>query len=34
MEMDAPDPPGRDQTVQHPVYFISEVLHEAKTTYL
>jgi hypothetical protein len=34
MEMDAPDPPRRAQTVQHPVYFISEVLHEAKAKYL
>jgi hypothetical protein len=34
MEMDAPDPPGRAQTVQRPVYYISEVLHEAKARYL
>jgi hypothetical protein len=35
MEMDAPDPPlGRARTVQHPMYFIIEVLHEAKTRYL
>jgi hypothetical protein len=27
-------PPGRAQTVQRPVYFISEVLHEAKPRYL
>jgi hypothetical protein len=34
MEMDAPDPTGRARTVQRPVYYISEVLHEAKTRYL
>jgi hypothetical protein len=38
MEMDAPDPPppppGRARTVQCPVYFISEVLHEAKARYI
>jgi hypothetical protein len=34
MEMDAPDPPGRARTIQRPVYYISEVLHEAKTRYV
>jgi hypothetical protein len=36
MEMDAsdPPPPGRARTVQRLVYFISEVLHEAKARYL
>jgi hypothetical protein len=34
MELDAPNPPGRVRTVQLPVYYISEVLHEAKTRYL
>jgi hypothetical protein len=36
MQMDAPDPPppGRARTVQRLVYFISEVIHEAKTRYL
>jgi hypothetical protein len=34
MKMDVPDPPGRVQTIQRPVYYISEVLHEAKTRYL
>jgi hypothetical protein len=36
MELDAanPPPPGRVRTVQRPVYYISEVLHEAKTRYL
>jgi hypothetical protein len=34
MEMDASDPLGRARTIQRLVYFISEVLHEAKTRYL
>jgi hypothetical protein len=34
MEIDAPDPPRRARTIQRPVYFISKVLHEAKTRYL
>jgi hypothetical protein len=35
-EIDTPDtpPPGRVRTVQRPVYYISEVLHEAKMRYL
>jgi hypothetical protein len=34
MELDTPNPPGRVRTVQCPVYYISEVLHEAKERYL
>jgi hypothetical protein len=34
VELDTPNPPGRVRTVQCPVYYISEVLHEAKTMYL
>jgi hypothetical protein len=35
MEVDALDPPPkRVQTVQRPVYYISEVLHDAKMRYL
>jgi hypothetical protein len=32
--MDALDPPGRPRTIQRPVYFISDVLHKARTRYL
>jgi hypothetical protein len=34
MEIDPPDPSGRVWTIQRPVYYISEVLHHAKTRYL
>jgi hypothetical protein len=34
MEVDAPDPLERVQSVQRLVYYISEVLHDAKTGYL
>jgi hypothetical protein len=37
MEIDAldpPPPPGRVWSIHHPVYYISEVLHDAKMRYL
>jgi hypothetical protein len=34
MEIDPPNPSGRVWTVQWSVYYISEVLHDAKTIYL
>jgi hypothetical protein len=34
MEVDEPDPLGRGHTVHRSVYYISEVLHDAKTRYL
>jgi ribonuclease HI len=34
MELDALNPPERVRTVQRPVYYISEVLHEANTRYM
>jgi hypothetical protein len=29
LEVDVPDPPGRVWTIQGPVYYISEVIHDA-----
>ena len=29
-----PDPVARVRTIQKPVYYVSEILHEAKTRYL
>jgi hypothetical protein len=34
MEVDKSDPPGRDHTIQCPIYYVSQVLHDAKTSYL
>jgi hypothetical protein len=34
MEVDVSDPPRRIWTIQRPVYYISEVLHDTKTRYL
>jgi hypothetical protein len=34
MEVDALDPPERVWSIQRSVYYISEVLHDAKTSYL
>jgi hypothetical protein len=34
MEVDGPDPPGRVWTIQRHVYYVSEVIHDAKTRYL
>jgi hypothetical protein len=34
MEIDPPDPSGRVQTVQWPVCYISEALHDANIRYL
>jgi hypothetical protein len=34
MEIDPANPSGRVQTIQRLVYYISEVLHDAKTRYL
>jgi hypothetical protein len=34
MEVDEPYPPGRVRTIQRPMYYVSEVLHDSKTRYL
>jgi hypothetical protein len=34
MEIDPPDTPGRIRTVQQPICYNNEVLHEPKTRYL
>jgi hypothetical protein len=34
VEVDAPDPNGWVRTIQRPMYYISEVHHDAKTRYL
>jgi hypothetical protein len=34
MEIDPPDPSGRVWTMQRPVYYISEVLHDVKVRYM
>jgi hypothetical protein len=33
-EVDMSDPPGRVRTIQQPLYYISEVLHDTKTMYV
>jgi hypothetical protein len=34
MEVDVSGPPGRIWTIERPMYYISDVLHDAKTRYL
>jgi hypothetical protein len=34
MEIDPPDPSRRVRVIQRLVYYISEILHDAKTRYL
>jgi hypothetical protein len=34
MKVDEPDPPRRVRTIQRPVYYVSEVLHDIKIRYL